>query len=105
MLNHFDTIQDYLPNRDLDTGLEVKPGSYSLTDYTYAKLLSMLTSHPDRPIPAQLKHDLIAYYANPQAHIITKNDPLKWTEVQVNLKTLQAMKSIGSLDAIEQTAS
>jgi Zinc dependent phospholipase C len=98
VLNHFDTIQDYLPNRDLDTGLQVKPGGYSLTDETYARLLAMLTSHPDRAIPAQLKHDLIDYYADPLAPITTKKHPAEWAEVQANLKTLQTMKTVGDLD-------
>ena len=105
-LNHFDTIQNYLPNRDLDTGLKVKPGGYPLTDNTYAKLLAMLTKHPDLSIPAEVKRDLIDYYADPQAPITTKNNPAQWAEVQANLKTLQTMKTIGDLDpvldAIEQ---
>src|SRR6202522_2196884 len=108
MLNHFDTIQDYLPNRDLDTGLKVKPGGYILTDYTYAKLLAMLTEHPDQPIPAQVKQDLIDYYADPQSPITTKNNPTQWADVQANLATLHNMKTIGNLnpvlDAIEQAA-
>jgi len=100
VLNHFDTIQNYLPNRDLDTGLKVKPGGYILTDYTYAKLLAMLTKHPDQPIPAQVKHDLIDYYANPLSPITTKNNPAQWAMVQANLKILQTMKTIGDLDPV-----
>jgi Zinc dependent phospholipase C len=99
-LNHFDTIQNYLPNRDLDTGLKVKPGGYPLTDRTYARLLAMLTKHPDQSIPAQVKQDLIDYYADPQAPITTKNNPAQWAEVQANLKTLQTMKTIGDLDPV-----
>jgi hypothetical protein len=108
VLNHFDTIQNYLPNRDLDTGMKVKPGGYPLTDSTYAKLLAMLTKHPDQSIPAEVKQDLIDYYADPQAPITTKNNPTQWAEVQANLKILQTMKTIGDLDpvldAIEQEA-
>jgi hypothetical protein len=100
VLNHFDTIQNYLPNRDLDTGLKVNPGGYVLADYTYAKLLAMLTKQPDQPIPAQVKHDLIDYYANPQSPIVTKNNPADWAAVQANLKTLQGMKTIGDLDPV-----
>jgi hypothetical protein len=107
-LNHFDSLGAYLPNRDLDTGVDVKPGGYSLTDQTYAMLLSKLTEHPDRAIPAQLKHDLVAYYANPDAPIITKKNPAKWAAVQANLGVLKNMKTIGDLDpvfaAIEATA-
>jgi hypothetical protein len=99
-LNHFDTIGEYLPNRDLDTGKKVAPGGYSLTDETYAELLSKLVEHPTDPIPAELKRDLIAYYADPQAPITTKNNPVKWSHVQADLKVLQTMKAIGNLDSL-----
>ncbi|MEO6981558.1 MAG: hypothetical protein ABI072_00395, partial [Edaphobacter sp.] len=99
-LNHFDTIDHYLPNRDLDTGIRVEPGSYRLTDKTYAKLLRELTKHPERPIPNQIKHDLFAYYGNPLAPIFTKKNPSRWARVQTNLKTLRTMNTIGTLDPI-----
>jgi hypothetical protein len=100
VLTHFDQIERYLPNRDLDTGLVVKPGGYPLTDKTYATLLDMITKHPDKVVPNQLKHDLLGYYADPQAPIITKKDPAKWAQVQENLKTLETMKTIGELDPL-----
>jgi ubiquinone/menaquinone biosynthesis C-methylase UbiE len=102
VLTHFDTIERYLPNRDLDTGLVVKPGGYPLTDKTYAKLLDMITKTPDKVVPNQLKHDLLAYYADPQAPIITKKNPKKWARVQENLKTLETMKTIGELDPLPE---
>jgi hypothetical protein len=100
VLAHYDNIERYLPNRDLDTGQVVKPGGYPLTDKTYAKLLDLITRHPDKVVPNQLKHDLIAYYADPAAPIITKKDSKKWEQVQENLKTLEAMKTIGELDPL-----
>ncbi|HWZ00696.1 MAG TPA: zinc dependent phospholipase C family protein, partial [Edaphobacter sp.] len=100
VLTHFDQIERYIPNRDLDTGQVVKPGGYPLTDKTYAKLLDMITKHPDKVVPNQLKHDLLGYYADPQAPIITKKDPGKWAQVQENLKTLETMKTIGELDPL-----
>jgi hypothetical protein len=100
VLTDYDHLDHYLINRDLDTGQIVKPGGYPLTDKTYAKLLSVITSHPGNSVPAQLKHDLIAYYADPQAPIITKNNPEDWAKVQTNLKTLATMKTIGDLNPI-----
>jgi Zinc dependent phospholipase C len=102
VLTHFDTIERYLPNRDLDTGLVVKPGGYLLTDKTYATLLAMITKSPDKVVPNQLKHDLLGYYADPQAPIITKKDRKKWAQVQENLKTLEGMKTIGELDPLPE---
>ena len=102
VLAHFDRIEYYLPNRDLDTGVIVKPGGYPLTDTTYAELLKMITKNPDKVIPNQLKHDLVAYYADPEAPIITKKNPQKWAQVQANLKTLDTMKAIGELDPLPE---
>jgi hypothetical protein len=100
VLTNFDRIERYIPNRDLDTGLVVKPGGYPLTDKTYATLLDKITAHPEKVIPLQLKHDITAYYADPEAPIITKKDPPKWARVQANLKTLETMKTIGELDPL-----
>jgi hypothetical protein len=78
-------------NRDLDTGLPVKPGGYSLTDMTYAKLLGRLTRNPQQKIPPGIQQDVLAYYADPNAPIMTKNDPGAWAVVQQQLKILAAM--------------
>ena len=102
VLINFDRIERYIPNRDLDTGLVIKPGGYPLADRTYAELLAMITQHPDKVVPNQLKHDLLGYYADPQAPIITKKDPKKWAQVQENLKTLETMKTIGELDPLPE---
>jgi len=100
VLNNYNDIDHYIANRDLDTGDVVQPGGYRLTDRTYAKLLAEITKNPANVVPFQLKHDLIAYYADPLAPIETKNDPQKWAQVQANLQTLATMKTIGELDPV-----
>ena len=60
----------------------------------------MITKTPTNVIPNQLKHDLIAYYADPQSPISTKKKPEEWAQVQANLKTLATMQTIGELDPI-----
>lgn len=80
-----------LPNRDLDTGLVVKPGGYRLTDETYATLLRRLTRDPNQPIPPGIKSDLQAYYSDANAPISTKRKHRAWMKVQAELKTLAAM--------------
>jgi hypothetical protein len=97
---NYDRIDHYISNRDLDTGESVKPGSYRLTDQTYAKLLAELVKHPTTPVPIQLKHDLQNYYADPLAPITTKKNAKEWTAVQANLKTLETMKTLGEMDPI-----
>ncbi|HUX45043.1 MAG TPA: zinc dependent phospholipase C family protein [Terracidiphilus sp.] len=80
-----------LPNRDLDTGHVVKPGGYSLTDKTYARLLHHLVRHPQQPIPPGIRTDIQAYYADPNAPISTRKNPKKWAHVQADLATLASM--------------
>lgn len=80
-----------LVNRDLDTGLPVKPGGYPLTDVTYATLLDRLTRDPRQAIPPGIKEDVEAYYSDANAPIATKKDAQAWEKVQDELKTLAAM--------------
>lgn len=98
LLDHFDTINRYTPNRDLDTGYPMKPGTYRLADETYAKLLAEVCEAPTRAIPLQVKHDILDYYANPDAKIVTKKNPQKWAVVENNLKTLANVPTTGDLD-------
>ncbi len=100
-LDHYDTLNIYLANRDLDTGDTIRPGSYLLCDKTYARLLSELTKHPEIPIPIQVKHDIAEYYANPESPIATKRDQQKWQTLQANLKVLEGMKTSGDLNSTQ----
>jgi hypothetical protein len=72
----------------------VVPGGYPLTDKTYARLLARLTKVPTQPVPAGLKQDIIAYYADPAAPISTKKEPKEWAAVQEKLQVLIGMKTI-----------
>jgi hypothetical protein len=83
-----------LADRDLDTGQRVVPGGYPLTDKTYAQLLARITKAPTEPIPAGLKQDIIAYYADPAAPISTEKKPKEWVAVQEHLQVLIGMKTI-----------
>lgn len=53
-----------LPNIDLDTGNPAKLGDYALADQTYEQLLLQLASTPARSIPADLKQNILEYYAS-----------------------------------------
>jgi hypothetical protein len=79
------------PNLDLDTGARVHPGGYRLTDQTYANLLHRITRDQALKVPAGLKEDILAYYSDPNAPIITKRDPAKWAAVQSELAFLKTM--------------
>ncbi len=80
-----------LQNRDLDTGAPVRPGGYRLTDQTYAGLLHRLVQHPGDPIPPGIEAEIQTYYADPNAPIVTKQDPARWAIVQADLLTLRSM--------------
>ena len=82
-----------IPNRDLDTGIPVIPGTYRLTDETYAQLLRKI-AEPGYRIPSGLKRDVLAYYSDPSAPIATKKDPKKWAQVQADLAALQQIPTV-----------
>jgi len=77
-----------LPNRDLDTGNPTRPGTYRLTDQTYAQLLALITQPSAAPVPIGLLHDVQAFYADPAAPNAVRRDPRKWAHVQAELALL-----------------
>jgi hypothetical protein len=90
-LGRFGQPRQSLPNRDLDTGAPVVPGSYRLTDDTYFSLLRRLVADPKHTVPPGLKADIEHYYADPAAPIRTKKNPQQWAQVQAGLATLKTM--------------
>jgi hypothetical protein len=87
------TTSDGLPNLDLDTGLDVFPGTYSLEDYTYAELLHAVTRTPDTPIPFGIKRDLLAYFSDLDKVAYLKNKPKLLAQVQADLPILQTIST------------
>lgn len=79
-----------VPDLDLDTGFVTKPGTYRLTDRTYAKLLHKVTRESARP-PLGLRQNIIAFYSDPNAPIETKRHPKEWQRVQAELTILRSM--------------
>jgi hypothetical protein len=82
-----------LPNRDLDTGAKVRPGAYKLTDETYAKLVARLTRDKTIVIPAEVKRDILDYYADPNAPITTKKNARAWKRLEAQLEILHGMRT------------
>ncbi len=87
-----------LPNRDLDTGIPVKPAGYPLTDETYASLLHRIVLTPTLPVPPGIKTDIAGYYANPGLDFATKKDPTRWATVQADLIILATVPVSTDLD-------
>jgi hypothetical protein len=80
-----------LPNRDFDSGKPTKAAEYSLTDDTYAKLLSQLTDRKFDLITADLRRDILQFYSDLSAPIETKKDHARWQSV---LNSIDELKSV-----------
>jgi len=79
-----------VPDLDLDTGYPSRPGTYRLMDETYASLLKEVTRETAMP-PLGLRQNILAFYSNPNAPIVTKRHPKQWAEVQQELEVLRTM--------------
>jgi hypothetical protein len=87
------TTSDGLPNKDLDTGDEARPGSYSLEDLTYVQLLHEMTRDPASPIPLGIKHDLLAFFTDLSKVTYFKQKPQLLAQVQADLPVLQTIST------------
>jgi len=87
-----------VPDLDLDTGYPTRPGTYRLTDETYAELLARVTRDAARP-PLGLRQNILAFYANPNAPIATKKHRRAWRRVQKELAILRTMPASRIPDA------
>ena len=82
-----------LLNCDLDSGNGAVGGEYSLTDETYASLLAKLAGHNFDGTSAQLRANILEFYADPSLPIETKKDPARWQVVLSDLSKLKAAPS------------
>src|SRR2546427_4529940 len=80
-----------LPNRDFDTGNGTKAAEYSLTDNTYAKLLSRLSQRKFDLTTADLRDDILHFYSDLSAAIETKKDKVRWQSILTSLDQLKSM--------------
>ena len=78
-----------LPNDNFDVGERTGPGKYRLNDETHAKLLDMLTDANFTAISAELKEELLHFYAEPDAPY-TKRNAKAWAKVQSELRQLNS---------------
>jgi hypothetical protein len=85
-----------LPNVDFDTGQETKPAEYSLTDDTYAKLLTRLSEHKFSGVTPDLRDNILHFYSDLSAPISTKKDKVKWQKVLSSLEDLKAVTPLSN---------
>jgi hypothetical protein len=80
----------YLPNRDFDTGHDTQAGEYSLSDKTFAKLVDQLsTKKAGDPLRPEIRDNLLSFYSDPNAPIVTKKKPKEWEKLQKQLEVLK----------------
>jgi Zinc dependent phospholipase C len=78
-----------LPNRDFDTGNVTKAAEYTLTDDTYAKLLSQLSDRKFSLTSPELRANMLDFYSDLSASIGTKSDAVRWRNVLAALDQLK----------------
>src|SRR5258708_2575867 len=66
-----------LPNCDFDTGQATKAAEYSLTDDTYARLLSRLSERKFDLTSLELRDNILQFYSDLSAAIETKRNPVR----------------------------
>jgi hypothetical protein len=78
-----------LPNCDFDTGQPTAAAEYSLTDDSYATLLSRLSEGKFSRTSPELRRNILHFYSDLSAPIDTKNDGSRWQGVLVSLDQLE----------------
>jgi hypothetical protein len=79
-----------LPNDNFDVGEHTGPGKYGLNDEAHAKLLDALAQENFAGISAEVKAELLHFYAEPDAPNTTKRNAKAWARVQSELRQLDA---------------
>jgi hypothetical protein len=80
-----------LANSDFDTGKPTKAAEYSLTDQTYAKLLSQLTARKFDLTSPDLRENILNFYADLSLPLETKKDAAQWQSVLASLDQLKSV--------------
>jgi len=80
-----------LTNTDFDTGRLTHAGEYPLTDKTYAHLLDQLAEHNFDQVTPELRDNLLAFYADPNAPVATKKKPKDWQRTMDELERLKSL--------------
>jgi hypothetical protein len=86
-----------LMNRNFDTGAPTKPGAYFMADQAYARLVDDLAKDHFKIISVEMRSNILAYYKDSSAPIITKKDAKAWGRLN---KELDELKSTGSTESV-----
>lgn len=78
-----------LPNDNFDVGEATGPGEYRLNDDAHAKLLDQLAERKFVGTSAELREELVHFFADPNAPYATKRNAKDWARVQAELEQLK----------------
>jgi Zinc dependent phospholipase C len=78
-----------VPNDNFDTGSVTGPGKYWLNDETQAKLLDALAKENFAGASPEVRAELLAFFADPNAPYAIKNKRKKWAKVQAEIEELK----------------
>ncbi|MBV9342430.1 MAG: zinc dependent phospholipase C family protein [Acidobacteria bacterium] len=78
-----------LPNTDCDTGRPATATEYSLADETYARLLDELEKGKFSQVTPELRSNILAFYSNVKAPMVTKKKQKPWSETEHELEELK----------------
>jgi Zinc dependent phospholipase C len=84
-----------LANTDFDTGKATRAAEYSSTDETYAKLIGQLAEKKFDRTSAELRDNILNFYADLSAPIETKKDTVRWQSVLSSLDQLKLVTPTG----------
>jgi hypothetical protein len=88
-----------LTDLDFDTGRPTRAGEYPLADKTYAHLLDDLAKHNFDQASPELRQNILAFYADPNAQVATKKNAKEWEKTQEELNKLKALNTDRAVDA------
>jgi hypothetical protein len=79
-----------LANSDFDTGKPTTAAEYSLTDRTYAKLLSQLAARKFDLTSSDLRENILTFYSDLSLPLEPKKDSAQWQSVLASLDQLKS---------------
>jgi hypothetical protein len=78
-----------LPNDNFDVGESTGPGKYRLNDEAHAELLEKLAESKFTGVTAEVKAELLHFFAEPDAPYATKRNAKAWASLQTQLEQLK----------------
>ena len=91
-----------LGNSDLDTGNPTRPGEYSLTDQTYAKLLGQLAKKKFDQTTPQLRANILQFYADASVTSPPNDGKISSSDLTAWLNQLKAITPATSSEAVAE---